>query len=844
MADGGGTSLGSAHGTVVIDAQVTQAAQQIAAFSQQSEKELQRVTNAVNQLAGAFGVSLGAAGAAQLTRFIAGTITGASNLNESINKVSVAFDASSQEILEWSQNSATALGQSQQQALEAASSFGLLFETMGLASGQSAEMSKGLVELATDIASINNISPEEALQKLRSGLVGEAEPLRTVGVLLDETSVQAKAMEMGLAATTSALTQQDKVLARYQLILDQTQITQGDFSRTSREMANQTRILNAEWADLQDTMGKTLLPGATLALQVINGYLADELRQLKELIAVWDALGAAMGRIAHLDFSGPPPKPLTGVTGGGGVGSFSGDAQTAPDLVKIDKAWADHFDKTAAMTKQANDALDQENNSYLARRARSEEQYQENVANSAADFAKGRMRAQEDYENSILDIMRAAQARDARLAEDHARDLARMQSDSAKRLSDLQEDLDRNNAQKRLDSADKVAEMAADHDKAIADKRQDSADRLLDIEKDYARQQEDATRQHQTNRLEAAARLDARALFFEDKRFEDEQAKATEAHQEKVDDEKTKLQKALDNLNESYNEKLADEQKALDKSIQQANEAHQRQVDDEKEALQQRIDDANDAYTRQLADAKAADAQRITDMAAHFEEQKTREDEDQRDRMGRMADDHTAEMTQMDTEHGERITQIGKHAQDERDALDAEFRKQLHDLGVHNDAYDTAEAQHQKKIKLSQAIFQEEEKRQLADTQLAMLKILAANPLLDTTTKGLLDTAIIALGQQLVTFDTNIGLLNEQFAALPANPYVFNTTKPDTTPTIVPAALGVSSAGGVMTSAAAGGITVNTAFTINAVSGQTAQDLYTLIDARILRTVQLAAGRI
>lgn len=202
-------------------------------------------------------------------------IKSASDLNESLNKTTVAFADSSKEILEWSKTSATAFGQSQRQALEAASSFGLLFRTMGVTSEESAEMSKRLTELASDLASINNISPEEALIKLRAGLVGEVEPLRTVGVLLNAAVVEQKALALGLADTSKALSEQDKVMARYQLILEQTTLAQGDFARTSAELANAQRTLDAQIEDTSARLGRFLLP---VQLAVTRG--------LSELITV------------------------------------------------------------------------------------------------------------------------------------------------------------------------------------------------------------------------------------------------------------------------------------------------------------------------------------------------------------------------------------------------------------------------------------------------------------------------------------------------------------------------------------------------------------------------------
>lgn len=184
----------------------------------------------------------------------------ASDLEEAVNKTNVAFADSAKMILEWSETSAEAFGQSQRQALEAASTFGLLFRTMGLTTEESARMSMTLVELASDMASINNITVDEAMLKIRSGLVGETEPLRTVGVLLNAVAVEAKAVEMGLAGSTEEISEQDKVMARYQLILEQTTLTQGDFARTSDELANAQRTLSAQTEDASTQLGRFFLP--------------------------------------------------------------------------------------------------------------------------------------------------------------------------------------------------------------------------------------------------------------------------------------------------------------------------------------------------------------------------------------------------------------------------------------------------------------------------------------------------------------------------------------------------------------------------------------------------------
>jgi hypothetical protein len=184
----------------------------------------------------------------------------ASDFEESLNKVKVVFGPAAQEVINFSQTAATQLGMSSQAALDAAGTFGNLFTAMGMAQGPAAEMSTALLQLAADLASFNNLDPTEVLEKLRSGLVGEVEPLRALGVQLNAATVEAKALELGLADTADALTEADKVTARYALIMEQTKNAQGDFARTSGGLANQMRILKAQFTNAGASIGAVMLP--------------------------------------------------------------------------------------------------------------------------------------------------------------------------------------------------------------------------------------------------------------------------------------------------------------------------------------------------------------------------------------------------------------------------------------------------------------------------------------------------------------------------------------------------------------------------------------------------------
>lgn len=198
-----------------------------------------------------------------LTDALKGAVTAASSMNESASKSRVVFGAAADEMAAFAKDSASSMGLSTQAATEMAGTFGNLFTAMGISRGGAAEMSKGILQLGADLASFNNIPVEEALLKIRAGLVGETEPLRTLGVNLNAVAIEQEAMRLGLLKTGETLSAANKSQAAYSLILQQTKNAQGDFERTSDGLANQQRRLGAEVDNLKAKMGSALLPVVT-----------------------------------------------------------------------------------------------------------------------------------------------------------------------------------------------------------------------------------------------------------------------------------------------------------------------------------------------------------------------------------------------------------------------------------------------------------------------------------------------------------------------------------------------------------------------------------------------------
>lgn len=219
--------------------------------------------------------------------FVADMIGGASDLQEATSKVSVVFGDQAGAIQKWADGSATAMGQSKQQALEAVGTYGNLLTAMGLTQGQAGMFSVSMTELASDLASFNNTSVDDALLALRSGLVGETEPLKRFGVNLNDATLKAKALELGLGDGKRMLTASEKAQAAYALIMEQTTAAQGDFARTSDGLANKTRIMSARWEDAKTKLGQGLLPIASTFV----GFLSDKM--IPAIETVGEALGKA-----------------------------------------------------------------------------------------------------------------------------------------------------------------------------------------------------------------------------------------------------------------------------------------------------------------------------------------------------------------------------------------------------------------------------------------------------------------------------------------------------------------------------------------------------------------------
>ena len=238
-------------------------------------------------------------GGAAFAALGAKAISAASDFEESSAKIGEVFGEASGSVFNFAENAAQALGQSKQDVLTAAGTFGTFGKSAGLAGQDLATFSNDFTTLASDLASFNNTSPEEAIMALGAGLRGEAEPLRRYGILLDDATLRQEALRLGLIETTrQALTPQQKVLAAQSAIYKQSSDAQGDFARTSDGLANQQRILQAELENVSIEIGEKLLPIAVDFAHFANDTLVPALKGVLDiLIPVLEVLGKFSGTL-------------------------------------------------------------------------------------------------------------------------------------------------------------------------------------------------------------------------------------------------------------------------------------------------------------------------------------------------------------------------------------------------------------------------------------------------------------------------------------------------------------------------------------------------------------------
>lgn len=201
-------------------------------------------------------------------------IKAASDFNETINKIDVAFKDQSASVKEWANTSIKKMGLAKGSALDAAALFGDMSTAMGLNTKEAAKMSTSLVQLGGDLASFKNVSFDRAQTALAGIYTGETEALKGLGIVMTEANLANFAQSKGIKKNIQDMTQAEKVQLRYSYVMSVTSNAQGDFSRTADGTANQMRIFNEKIKELSATLGQKLLPYVNKALTYFQKLVA------------------------------------------------------------------------------------------------------------------------------------------------------------------------------------------------------------------------------------------------------------------------------------------------------------------------------------------------------------------------------------------------------------------------------------------------------------------------------------------------------------------------------------------------------------------------------------------
>ena len=228
-------------------------------------------------------------------------VSAASDMEENINKVDVAFGRSAENVKAWAETATESFGLSKNQALEAASLFGDMGTSMGLTQEEASNMSTSLAGLAGDLASFKNIDIEQAMTALNGVFTGETESLKTLGVVMTETNLKQFAEDAGLVY--KEMSQAEKVQLRYAYVMEMTKNAQGDYARTSDGTANSIRTMEASIENLRAALGEHLLPVITPIIQGITDLIkkfGEMDPSTQKLIVIVAAVAAAIGPLVTI----------------------------------------------------------------------------------------------------------------------------------------------------------------------------------------------------------------------------------------------------------------------------------------------------------------------------------------------------------------------------------------------------------------------------------------------------------------------------------------------------------------------------------------------------------------
>jgi len=252
------------------------------------------------------------------------------NAVESENLFEVSMGNMASSARAWSVELRKQFGLNEYEVRRNVGTFNVMLGSLGLNEKAAYGMAKGLTQLTYDMSSFYNLRPEEAFEKLQAGISGEIEPLKRLGIVVNETTTKNWALKNGLIAQGQEMTEQQKVVARYNVIMEQTGKAQGDLARTIESPANQLKILKQQAQMMGIELGQRLIPVMRTVMDVVEKGLKwwDGLSDKnKDLIIKFGLVAAAAGPV--IGAAGKLLQIFGGLTKGigmaiGGIGKLAG----------------------------------------------------------------------------------------------------------------------------------------------------------------------------------------------------------------------------------------------------------------------------------------------------------------------------------------------------------------------------------------------------------------------------------------------------------------------------------------------------------------------------------------
>lgn len=268
----------------------------------------------------------------KIGHFIVQAVTESNKYQEDLNLFTVALGQYAAEAQNYAEKVSDVMGIDPAQWLRNQGVFNTLLTGFGDTAERAQLMSQNLTQLGYDISSFFNISIEDAMQKLQSGISGELEPLRRLGYDLSQARLEQTALNLGIKESVANMTQAEKAELRYYAIMTQVTTAQGDMARTLEAPANQLRILQAQLTQAARAIGNIFIP----ALNAILPYAIAVVQVIREIA---NALANLAGfKLTEVDYSGVNSAAV-------GAGSLADNLDDAAGAAKKLKQYTAGFDE-------------------------------------------------------------------------------------------------------------------------------------------------------------------------------------------------------------------------------------------------------------------------------------------------------------------------------------------------------------------------------------------------------------------------------------------------------------------------------------------------------------------